>query len=103
MILRRIHVCTNDEVRLITAQPDFIRVLLHNTYIPADELVPTAIRRAANLHDVSKRSDFLMACGNFLAKTMAREPVRLENILRLLGDLYKENDTNSIDNKPNNY
>jgi len=82
MILRRIHVCSKEEVLLITEQPDFMRVLLENTNVPADELIPTALQRAAMSRTPSARPDFLLECGKYLARYMGREPMRLEKILR---------------------
>ena len=84
MILRRIHVCSNEEVGLFTAHPDFMRVLLENNEVPADELIPTAIRRAASLQMPSTRPDFLLACGKYLARYMGYDPMRLEKILRTI-------------------
>ena len=82
MILRRIHVCSREEVLIITEKPDFMRVLMDNTNISADELITTALKRAAMLRSSAERPDFLIECGNYLARYLGREPLRLEKILR---------------------
>ncbi|MDF1515184.1 MAG: hypothetical protein P1S60_15350, partial [Anaerolineae bacterium] len=90
MILRHISVCNQQEVLLITEQPGFLRVLLHNREIPADELIPITLLRAARLRPPATRADFLLASGQFLARYMGQEPLRLEQILRVLHVAYQE-------------
>lgn len=87
MILHRIHVCTRDEVRAITTQPDFLRPLLENRDVPADELITRALLRAAPLHGVpgtAAYQDYLLQAGRYLARRLGREPLRLETILQQL-------------------
>lgn len=87
MILHRIHVCTPQEVRAITAQPDFLRPLLENRDVPADELITRALRRAAPLHGApgtADYQDYLLRAGRYLARRLGREPLRLETILQQL-------------------
>lgn len=87
MILHRIHVCTPAEVRAITARPDFLRPLLENREVPADELITRALLRAAPLHGDSGTADsqdYLLAAGRYLARRLGREPLRLETILQHL-------------------
>lgn len=87
MILHRIHVCTADEVRAITAHPDFLRPLLENREVPADELITRALLRAASLHGVpgtADYQDYLLQAGRYLARRLGREPLRLETILQQL-------------------
>jgi hypothetical protein len=80
MILHQIAVCTPEEVRRITRSPDFMRALLDNRDIPADELIPTALLRAAPLHTDSN-DGFLLNAGRYLARNLGRDPARLERIL----------------------
>ncbi len=84
MILHRITVCSKDEVRHITAAPDFMRALFDNRDVPADELIPTALQRAARLRPESSRGEFFLEAGRYLAHYLGRDPVRLERILRRL-------------------
>jgi hypothetical protein len=81
MILHQITVCARDEVARITRSPDFMRALLDNRDIPADELIPTALLRAAPLH-TGAEYDFLLNAGRYLARNLGRDPARLERILQ---------------------
>jgi hypothetical protein len=82
MVLRRIYVCAKDEVLSITEHPDFMRVILDNTNIPSDELISTTLKRAALLRPANSRINFLVECGNYIARFLGHEPSRLEKILR---------------------
>lgn len=82
MVLRRIHVCSHEEVLKITEKPEFLRVLLDNTHIPADELIPVTVKKAAMARMDSARNDFLLDCGRYIARYIGREPSRLEKILQ---------------------
>lgn len=87
MILHRIHVCTPDEVRALTSQPDFLRPLLENRDVPADELITRALVRAAPLHGApgsGAYQDYLLQAGRYLARRLGHEPLRLETILQQL-------------------
>jgi hypothetical protein len=83
MILHQITVCAAEEVKRITGSPDFMRALLDNRDIPADELIPTALLRAAPLHPGGEE-DFLLTAGRYLARNLGRDPARLERILQRL-------------------
>ncbi|MBN2003236.1 MAG: hypothetical protein JXA21_07745 [Anaerolineae bacterium] len=82
MVLYRITVCDKDEVRQITQAPDFMRALLENREVPADELIPMALRRAAQLQPEAKQQEFYLDAGRYLARYLGRDPIRLEQILR---------------------
>lgn len=84
MILHRIVVCSKAEVRHITAAPDFMRALFDNRDVPADELIPTALQRAARLRPEALRGEFFLEAGRYLAHYLGRDPIRLERILRRL-------------------
>jgi hypothetical protein len=84
MILHRIVVCSKDEVRHITDAPDFMRALLDNRDVPADELIPTALQRAARLRPETLRGEFFLEAGRYLAHYLGRDPARLERTLRRL-------------------
>ena len=85
MILHSITVCSKDEVQHITASPDFMRAVLDNRDVPADELIPTALQRAARLRPEALREPFYIEAGRYLARYLGRDPFRLERILRRLG------------------
>ena len=81
MVLHRIEVCSAEEVAAITSTPDFMRALLDNRDLPADELIPTVLLQTAPA-DVGDRRRYLIAAGQYLARHLGRDPVRLEKILR---------------------
>ena len=76
--------CSKDEVRHITDSPDFLRALLDNRDVPVDELIPTALLRAARLRPDAVREPFFVNAGRYLARYLGRDPIRLERILRRL-------------------
>lgn len=84
MVLNRITVCPPAEVCEITRAPEFLGALLDNRDVPADDLIPTALRRAAALHPPADRESFYLEAGRYLARNLGRDPVRLERILRRL-------------------
>jgi hypothetical protein len=85
MVLRRIQVCSAEEIHRITGHPDFLRVLLDNKNVPADELIPAVVQRAVMSHPSSTREDFIFECGKYIARYIGRDPVRVEKILRSIG------------------
>jgi hypothetical protein len=81
MVLHQIEVCSASEVREITSTPDFMRVLLDNPDLPADELIPTVLLQTAPEHR-DDRQDYLLKAGRYLARHLARDPARLDKVLR---------------------
>ncbi len=81
MVLHQIAVCSDAEVEAVTASPEFMRALLDNRDIPADELLPAALLRAAS-YRAPEQLSYLLRAGKYLAQELARDPVRLERILR---------------------
>jgi len=84
MILYRITVCSKEEVYQITSSPNFMRALLDNREVPTNDLIPTALRRAAKLRSAEQRGAFYLQAGRYLARYLGRDPIRLEQILRQL-------------------
>ncbi len=84
MILYRITVCDEEEVYQMTDSPDFLRALLDNREVPANELIPAALKKAADLRSESQLDAFYLEAGRYLARYIGRDPVRLELILRQL-------------------
>jgi hypothetical protein len=88
MILKQITVCRDEEVAHFTAQPDWIQPLLENRDVPVDPLVARALQRSARLYGdpgSDARETYLLRASRYLARFLAREPLRLETILRQLG------------------
>ncbi|MCD4738248.1 MAG: hypothetical protein K8R89_03190 [Anaerolineae bacterium] len=81
MILKNITVCRTEEVKEITARPEWMRLLLENREVPADELIAHTIQRSAKLH-AGEEQAYLLAAGRYLARQLVREPLRLETLLQ---------------------
>ncbi len=81
MVLHQIAVCSPEEVHRITASPEFLRTLLDNRDLPADELIPTVLHQTAP-DEGADRQAYLLGAGRYLAQHLGRDPVRLEKILR---------------------
>lgn len=84
MILHQIAVCPDAEVREITASPEFMRALLDNRDIPTDELIPATLLRASALREPDDLR-YLIQAGRYMTHELARDPVRVERILRRIG------------------
>lgn len=76
---------TPDEVLRFTEQPDWFRLVLDSRDAPTDELLAAAIRFARDTRDhPTAQSAFINTCGRELARLMAGDAARLENVLRRL-------------------
>lgn len=87
MILKQITVCRSEEVSRFTERPDWIHPLLENRDVPVDALITRALQRSAGLHGATgtdARTTYLLRASRYLARFLAREPLRLETILRQL-------------------
>ncbi len=82
MILTPIYACTPEDVRAFISRFDFFRIALGSIEVPADELLPAALRQAAEALPEPDRLDFLREAGRELARLLARDLSRLENLLR---------------------
>jgi len=83
MVLKQITVCTPEEVTKITEQPDWMQPLLEIAEVPADALIARALERSASLHGGEgspQRDTYLIEALRYLARYLARDPLRLETI-----------------------
>ena len=80
MVLKKITVCHTEEVRQITARPEWVQPLLENREVPADELIVRATQRSVKLHTGEEQA-YLLKTGRYLAQQLVREPLRLETLL----------------------
>lgn len=80
--LDHIHLCADEEVRAFTDRFDYFRLVLNARDAPADELLAASLRRAAAARPPQDRADFLFRAGKELARLLAMDVVRLENLLR---------------------
>ncbi|MGC9397576.1 MAG: hypothetical protein ACP5HM_00390 [Anaerolineae bacterium] len=88
MILKQIIVCRPQEVKEMTVRPDWLHPLLENPDVPVDALIARTLERSARLYGErgsEAHERYLLAASRYLARFLAREPLRLETILRQLG------------------
>jgi hypothetical protein len=85
IMLNRIFICDDAEVRAFTQRLDFLRLVLNSREVPADELLLSCLRRAAEARPESERRTFLLGSGRELARLMGADLVRLEALLGRLG------------------
>jgi hypothetical protein len=85
IMLNRIFICGGDEVRAFTERLDFLRLLLNSREVPADELIVSCLRLAAQARPEPDRRPFLLNAGRELARLMGADLVRLEALLGQLG------------------
>lgn len=81
--LDAIHVCDAGEVKAFHTQLDYFQLVLNAREAPADELLAASIRAAAEGVGEQRRT-FILSCGRELARLLAGESARLEQILRRL-------------------
>ncbi len=84
MLLRRIALCSTGEVAAFTQEPEFLERLLESRDVPADDLIRAAVRQALALRPGSAGQDYRLQIGRYLARRLAQEPLRLENLLHRL-------------------
>ncbi len=85
IMLNRILICDDEEVRAFTGRLDFLRLLLDSREVPADELIVSCLRLAAQVRSQAERAPFLLNGGRELARLMGTDLVRLEALLGRLG------------------
>ena len=64
---------------------DFLRLVYNSREVPADELLVSSLRLAAQARPEAEREPFLIGAGRELARLMGADPVRLEALLGRLG------------------
>jgi len=79
--------CSDEEVRAFTARFDYFRLVLEAREVPGDELLAASVRAAAAAWPENERDAFLVRAGRELARLLASDPVRLEGLLRRLGNV----------------
>ena len=76
-----VYACDEDAVRRFTAHCDFFRIVLATNVAPADDLLGTAIRRAAALQ--VNRREYELCAGRELARFLRDDYDRLRTIIRM--------------------
>jgi hypothetical protein len=87
IMLNRIFVCDPALVRDFSARLDFLRLVYNSREVPADELLVSSLQLAAQARPQAERAPFLIGAGRELARLMGADPVRLEALLRRLGQV----------------
>lgn len=75
--------CSADEVKEFTQKLDFFRLVLDARDVPSDELLAASLRLASETHPDPR--GFLRRCGRELARLLASDSARLDDLLRRLG------------------
>ncbi len=76
--------CTDEEIQTFTTSLDYFRLILEAREVPSDELIATSLRAAAEVRPEHERDTFLVTAGRELARLLAGDPMRLEDLLRRL-------------------
>lgn len=84
MLLRRIALCAEEEVRALTETPEFLDRLLESRDVPADDLIRAALRQALALRPGQDGKDYRLSIGRYLAHRLAQDPLRLSVLLQRL-------------------
>jgi len=87
IMLNRIFVCDPVLVRDFSTRLDFLRLVYNSREVPADELIVSSLQLAAQARPQAERAPFLIGAGRELARLMGADPVRLEALLRRLGQV----------------
>ncbi len=82
--LDQISLCSQEEVAAFNGRLDYLGLILAAPDIPADELLASALRNAAQTLPAEERRLFLIRAGQECARMLGRDLVRLDNILRKL-------------------
>lgn len=84
MSLSDVELCTADEVSAFTSRFDYFRLILGASEVPTDDLIASAIRGAANVRSDDEYRDFIVACGQQIARDLSSDLKRLSHILALI-------------------
>ncbi len=79
-----VHLCDDEELRQFTASPEWMRLILESRDAPCDELLAATIRLGSNARPPGQRETFIIDSGRELARLLAGDALRLENLLRRL-------------------
>jgi len=78
--LDHIFLCNDDELRAFTGRLDYLRLVLNNREVPAEELLVAHLRPAAAVQPSPE--SFLQDAGRELARLLGGDLLRLDGILR---------------------
>jgi hypothetical protein len=84
--LEQIYLCSAAEIVRFTERHDWLRTVLGSSDTPADPLLVSSLRAAAQARPPEQREAYLVSAGRELAKLLALDLTRLDGILRQLQD-----------------
>ena len=84
--LDQIYLCNAAEIVRFTERNDWLRIVLAAVDAPADQLLISALRAAAQARPPDQREAYLVAAGRELARLLALDLARLDGILAQLRD-----------------
>lgn len=84
MSLTDVELCTIFEVYTFTQHYDFFRTVINASDVPSDDLLAAALRYAAQAYPENQRYDFMVRCGQHLARLLANDLKRLSHVLALI-------------------
>ncbi len=82
--LAEVTLCRPDAIRTFCERLDFFRLVLNAPEAPTDELLAASLRLASGTFGGDDERSFLVRAGRELAKHLAQDLARLQNILRHL-------------------
>ena len=84
--LDQIYLCNEAEIVRFTERNDWLRTVLAAVEVPADQLLISALRTAAQARPPDQRDAYLVAAGRELARLLALDLTRLDGVLQQLRD-----------------
>ena len=84
MSLSDVEGCTGEEIHAFTQHLGYLRLILGAAEVPTDDLTAAAIRAAANVRPEAEYRDFLVACGQQVARDLSHDLKRLSHVLSLI-------------------
>jgi hypothetical protein len=84
MSLTDVELCSIYEVFTFTQRYDFFRTVINASDVPSDDLLAAALRYAAQAYPENQRYEFMVHCGQHLARMMAHDLKRLSHVLALI-------------------
>lgn len=84
MSLSDVELCTLEEVYTFTHRFDYFRLILGASEVPTDDLLAATVRGAASVRPEEEFGNYLVACGQQIARDLSNDLKRLSHILALI-------------------
>lgn len=82
--LAEVMLCADDEVYQFTRKCDYFRLVLMAKEVPSDELMAASLLSAAQSYPENERYDFMVRCGQTLARLLSNDLRRLAHVLEMI-------------------